>query len=601
MDGAKSNQPEIPDSVYQTLRIWPPILLILGMVVARTIHLLPALEEDGPASIWMSSAFGPLLCSVLIILWWLLVSRAAWREKMLGLLGIIIAACMAIAMIDASMKGPPIIVLTIPVGVAAFSIGAILFSRMLSFRRTVIAVAFAFLGFGFSTLLQNHGMWGNFAMELDWRWVQTGEDKVVNRDAQSEIAIAELGEIDQSLAQPEWPGFRGPNRDGRYPNSRIDPNWQQNPPKEIWRTDIGLGWSSFAVAGKLLFTQEQRQDQETVVCYVADSGKQVWTHEIESRFIDALGGDGPRATPTVAGDSLYVLGASGQLMRLDARTGREIWMKNLQDVAQRDPPMWGFCSSVLVHDEVAIVNAGGGGDKGTIALDIADGELAWSVPSGNHAYGSPQLSTINGKQSVLMLTNTGLDVIDPKSGEIDLAYQWKASGYRSLQPAVLGDKILLPSGMGVGSQCIEITEVDGELSVEELWTTLRLKPDYSDIAVHNGAIYGLDGGVLTCVDLESGERQWKRGRYGKGQLLLLPDQDIVLVISETGELVLVRTDPGKHVELAKFQAIKGRTWNHPVLIGDRLYLRNSSEAVCYQLPLLSEQRVENEPNPNIPR
>ena len=295
------------------------------------------------------------------------------------------------------------------------------------------------------------------------------------------------------------------------------------------------------------------------------------------------GGDGPRATPTIADGAVFVLGASGHLCRIDARTGQKQWEQDLRKVAKRDPPMWGFCASPIIANGRVIVHAGGKGDKGVLAFDVADGKLAWSAPSGDHAYGSPQLSSLLGKERLLMLSNVGVRVFDPSNGDVSLAYEWKHDGYRSLQPLVVDDKIVLPTGMGKGTQCIRVSG-DGELAAEELWTSLRLKPDFNDIVVHKGSIYGFDGEVFTCLDLETGERHWKRGRYGKGQVLLLPDQDLLLVISETGELVLLEATPDGHKELSTFQAIEGRTWNHPVLIGNRLYLRNSAEAACYELP-----------------
>jgi outer membrane protein assembly factor BamB len=236
-----------------------------------------------------------------------------------------------------------------------------------------------------------------------------------------------------------------------------------------------------------------------------------------------------------------------------------------------------------------IVHAGGEGDKGTLAFDVETGELSWAAAAGDHSYSSPQLSAIADEDFVLMLTNSGLNLLDPQTGAERLFYEWRYQGYRILQPQVVdGDSILLPTGSGVGTRRIRISNSDGGLSVEELWTSRHLKPDFNDFVVHRDHGYGFDGAIFTCVDLATGKRTWKGGRYGKGQVLLLADSGLLLVASERGDVVLLKADPSGHQELAKFRALEGKTWNHPVVIGDRLYIRNAQEAACFRLPLASE-------------
>ena len=182
-------------------------------------------------------------------------------------------------------------------------------------------------------------------------------------------------EFEHALAISEWPGFRGADRTSRNDGPPISADWNVHPPEQLWRVAVGPGWSSFAVAGQLLFTQEQRGEMETVVCYKADSGREVWTQEIKSRFDDPMGGPGPRATPSIADGALFVLGANGQLMRLKSRTGEVVWHKDLRKVADREPPTWGFSSSPLVVDSSVIVHAGGANEKGIFAFHISSGQL----------------------------------------------------------------------------------------------------------------------------------------------------------------------------------------------------------------------------------
>lgn len=283
------------------------------------------------------------------------------------------------------------------------------------------------------------------------------------------------------------------------------------------------------------------------------------------------------------------MGANGHLLRLDPKTGEVVWQVDIQEVADRSPPDWGFSSSPLVVESSVIVHAGGEGDKGTLAFDVETGKLNWSAPAGDHSYSSPQLSTIAGEDLVLMLTNAGLDLLNPQTGAQRLVYPWEDESYRVLQPQIVdGDSVLLSTGMGVGTRRIRITNGDGELSAEELWTSRHLKPDFNDLVIYQGHGYGFDGAIFTCIDLATGERMWKGGRYGKGQVLLLADSGLLLVASEHGDVVLLKADPSERMELTKFQALEGKTWNHPVVIGDRLYIRNAQEAACYRLPMDKE-------------
>ncbi|MCA9013321.1 MAG: alcohol dehydrogenase, partial [Planctomycetaceae bacterium] len=254
---------------------------LAGMGIARVI---PSLIDDGPPNLWMSAAFGPILCGLLIMVWWLALSRATWKEKFAGIVGVVGIAAITLLAIDKSMRGPAVMVLTIPMGTAAFGIAAILFGRILSFRRTLLAILFAGMGFGFSALLKSDGMWGNFAVDLDWRWTHSPEDQILARQNQPPAAnrvVFDRSDIEQWLMNPEWPGFRGADRASRQRGPVLAADWAANPPELIWKIGVGPGWSSFVVAGKLLFTQEQRGSMESVVCYAADSGREIWTQQIE--------------------------------------------------------------------------------------------------------------------------------------------------------------------------------------------------------------------------------------------------------------------------------------------------------------------------------
>ena len=577
---------ELAPTKYRTLRIWPPSLLLGSMLAAK---IIPRIIENGPPQLWMLPVFGPLLCGTVVMIWWLVGSRATWRERLFGFLGVIASLMLTLFLVDKSMQGPAVMVLTIPMGIVGFAVGAIVYCRLLSFKRTLVALMLAFAGFGFSTLLRSDGMWGDFALGLHWRWQLSPEQRMMAvRDEHIGIKIEELSteSIDLGLANPEWPEFRGADRTGRQRGQKFATDWSNNPPEQIWKIQVGPAWSSFVVAGDLLFTQEQRGPYETVVCYESNTGREVWARQVEVRFDDPLGGPGPRATPTLAAGGLYVSGAAGDLLRLEPKTGEIVWSQDLAQVAQRSPPMWGFSSSPLVVGSVVIAYAGGPDDKGILGFDTVTGELKWSTAAGKDSYCSPQLCEIAGEQFVVMVTNTGMNLLDPETGSERLDYKWPHNGYRALQPQVIsGDSVLLATGMGTGTRCVRIVKSDGELSTEATWTTNNFKPDFNDFVLYQDYIYGFDAAIFTCLNAKNGERQWKGGRYGKGQVVLLEDSGLLLIASEKGEVVLLNADPTEHVELGKFQALDGKTWNHPVVVGDRLYIRNAAEAACYRLPL----------------
>ena len=587
MDPNEAELASQPSKTLKPLRIWPAMLLLLAMVLLR---LSPSLIESGPDMLPLVAAMGPIICSLLILIWWLTASRATGLERLMGLVGISAFSALTFALSDNSMQSPAtMLVWTIPMGFAAFTIGAFVIRRRTTRTRTCTAIGIAALGLMFSILLRSNGMWGHAQIDLHWRWTPTAEEKLLaERASGSESTEPEL-EIDEmtaALENPAWPGFRGPNRNSRQTGTTFDSNWTSTAPELLWKISVGPAWSSFAVAGNLLFTQEQRGPNECVICYDAETGSEIWVEQTEARFSDPLGGPGPRATPQLANGSLFVLGADGDLLRLNPVNGKIAWQTNIGETAGRKPPEWGFSSSPLVVNNLVVVHAGGEGNKGTLAFDTETGDLKWSAPAGDHSYSSPQSATLADEELVLMMTNAGLRLLNPTNGEVRLTYDWPHRGYRALQPQVVKDNhLLLATESRTGSRLVKITKADESLAVEDIWSTRNLKADFNDFVVFDGNIYGFDGGLFACVDLDTGDRQLKGGRYGKGQVLVLEDSELLFISSERGKGVLVKATPDDHVELATTQLLKGKTWNHPVIVGDRLFIRNAEEAACYRLPV----------------
>lgn len=576
------------ETPHKPLRMWPALILTATIVLCRYV---PRFIEGASSQYWFVPIFFPMVASALMLIWWLAASRATGREKLIGLFGVIVAMAVIVLLSHASMRGMITTYLTLPLGMVGFGLGAFFNCRKQPRQRVWGILICSLLAMSITLLLRSQGVTGDYVFDFQTRWSNApGSDAwAANAAPPSTPKTPGAGTaIEAAIPTAEWPGFRGADRMGHAKVPKLTTDWKADPPKLLWKKPVGAGWSSFAVAGGFAFTQEQRGPNEVVACYGVATGNEVWTQQHEARFDESMGGPGPRATPTLADGAVFVTGATGLLQRLKASTGEVVWQQDFSKLAGRSElPMWGYAGSPLVTNGLVIIFAGGGGDKGVMAFDAVSGQPRWSVACGPESYSSPQLSKVLGEDTLLMLTNDGLLLLDPITGKVRLHYEWKFKGYRALQPTVIGDDmILLPTPMSEGTRAIRVAKNGNQLAVEELWTSKHMKPDFTELIAHKGYLYGIDGSMFSCVDLRTGTRVWKDGRYGKGQSLLLESSDQILIAAENGRVVLLQADPAAHKEITSFQALQGKTWNHPVVVGDKLLVRNGAEAACYALPVV---------------
>ena len=314
------------------------------------------------------------------------------------------------------------------------------------------------------------------------------------------------------------------------------------------------------------------------------TGAPVWTHRDAARFFESNAGAGPRGTPTLDDGRVYTLGATGILNALDAGDGAVVWSRNAASDLGAKVPYWGFSGSPLVVGNLVVVAV-----SGTLgAYDLATGTPRWSGPARGESYSSPQLMTIQGVPQVVHLSGNGASAVAPADGTLLWEHQWKGSPI--VQPALTadGDVLITASGES-GVRRLAVAHGPRGWTAERRWGSNGLKPYFNDFVVHQGHAFGFDGRILACIDLQDGQRKWKGGRYGNGQLVLLPDQDLLLVLSEEGELALVKATPDQFTELARFKAIEGKTWNHPVLVGDILLVRNGETMAAFRLQALRSE------------
>jgi len=590
--------------------LWPGVAAAVLLVLIR--YVLPAVAPEGEVfgqDVGLIAVLGGVVLAVAIIVWWLFFSRAPWSERLIAI-GVMILAAIAIRplthiSIQNGMMGMMFFIYAIPTTLSlAFVFWAVASRGLPEWPRRTAMVVAILIGCGVWTLARTDGLFGGTA-ELQWRWTPTAEELLLAQESTAPDALgapgasasaresspASSGATSPGPTEPhlaEWPGFRGPARDGVVRGVSINTDWSASPPVEMWRRAVGPGWSSFAVSGDFLYTQEQRGDDEIVACYRVSTGEPVWRHRDGVRFWESNGGAGPRGTPTLHEGRVYAFGATGMLNALDAATGRVVWSRNVGTDTGRVVPDWGFASSPLIVDDVVIVAAAGT----LVGYDLASGNPRWKGPSYGGSYSSPHRATVEGVVQVVLLGGPGAISVAPDSGAVLWEHKWGPGPI--VQPAVMTDGDILVNGQavtgGLGTRRLHLTHDDGGWNVEERWTSTGLKPYFNDFVVHEGHAYGFDGNILASISLEDGTRRWKGGRYGNGQMILLAEQDLLLVLSEEGELALVSATPDKFTEVARFQVLDAKTWNHPVMVGDVLLVRNGEEMAAFRMPVASAGR-----------
>lgn len=450
-------------------------------------------------------------------------------------------------------------------------------------RLSILGTVFiaALLGAG---LFRIGGVTGDLFPVLQWRFAPQPGSALRVKNA----ALAAPDSQHNGKKRPQaldYPQFLGANRNATVRNVQLEKTWASTPPRLLWKKALGAAWSAFSVSGSFAFTQEQRGKEEMVTCYNLHSGDLYWSHSDPTSFEQTIGGTGPRATPTVTEDRVYTMGATGILNCLDRFTGKRHWTRRTLEENHAKLNNWGMSGSPLIHESLVIVLVGGANDRSMVAYEAKTGRIIWHGGTDKAGYSSPLHAVLVGVPQILALNHSSVVAHDPRTGKLLWEQPWPEQHPNVAQPLPLpGDRVLVSSGYGDGCALFQVKKTaSGGVTSETIWKTKSLKAKFANFIHRDGFVYGLDEGILVCLDLETGERRWKKGRYGHGQLMLVAE--LLLVIAESGEVLLLDASPQGHNILGRFQALDDKTWNNPAFSAPYLLLRNDREAACFELPL----------------
>lgn len=460
---------------------------------------------------------------------------------------------------------------------------AVLFSRLKPKVRLCIFLVVLAVGVAGAALFQIRGVTGDLRPIVEFRW-KPRSSEIVAPATHAAATPAVMAHTNRY----SFPSFMGPHRNGLIEGLSLDQDWNSHPPKTLWRHALNGAWSGFAISGNYAVTQEQRGEHETIVCYDLFTGAQIWFHEHDAHYSTTIAGEGPRSTPAISNNFVVAAGGLGQLSVLELQTGKLLWTTNAVTSNGGHLPEWGYACSPLISGDKIIVTTGG--DASLAAYSLTDGRKLWICGSGGPEYSSPIEAQLLGIKQIIIFQNA-LRACTP-DGKMLWEHKWPGGHPHISLPIQLGEeRLLVSSGYGTGCELLKFTkDASGGLKPERVWKSIALKSKFGPLLVRGDYVYGLDDGIFTCVDLKTGERKWKDGRYGHGQGLLV--NDLILFTTESGDVVLIRPSSEKLDEAARLKVFSDKTWNPPALAGPYLLVRNEREAACFELPLRASKIAE---------
>lgn len=381
----------------------------------------------------------------------------------------------------------------------------------------------------------------------------------------------------------DWPQFRGIHRDGVSRETGLADSWPEEGPKEVWRIKLGEGYSGVAVVGDRLYTMFAAENGDEVTEYAAafatKDGKELWRTPMGPKY-DTEFGNGPRATPTVVGDRVFVLDSTGNLAALKTDSGEAVWSMDFKDKFSVETPRWGFSTSLVADSDQLIVQGGGGEDNNYVGLSQKTGEILWGKGSGGRAGYNSALPVKVGDHKRFVYVTDKLYCIDEEGGEV-WSHEWPRGETHAMPIHIPPDKLYLSGAEGIGARLFRVKEDGDKAEVELVWEQPFMRNHFSSAVADGDTIFGFDNATLKAISVETGEMVWGKRGLGKGSLILADGH--LIVLSDRGKLLLIEASTEGYKEKGSVQALKGRSWTSPTLAHGRLYLRNHDELVVYDM------------------
>ncbi|NQT51681.1 PQQ-like beta-propeller repeat protein [bacterium] len=382
------------------------------------------------------------------------------------------------------------------------------------------------------------------------------------------LAIVLIGLGVATASADDWPHWRGPNRDGISAETGWLAQWPEGGPKVLWKADVGIGFSSLAVADGRLYTLGNKSGADYVRCLDAATGAEQWKHSYPCR----LGGHkGPRATPCVADGHAYTMSRESDLYCFKAASGDIVWKLNVAKTIGAATPTWGFASSPVIEGSMVIVNVGTAG----VALDKATGKVVWTTGKAAAGYSSVQPFTMAGERRLAVFAAKALKILDAKTGKTLWEYPWTTKYDVNAASVIVWDgKAFISSGYGTGAAVVRIGAAD-----PVVWRNREMKNHFNNCVLIGGHLYGFDMNTLKCLDAATGAVKWAKGGFGKGSVMASDGK--LILLSDSGTLATAQVSPTAYKELSRAKVISGLCWTVPVLAGGRIYCRsNPGSLVC---------------------
>lgn len=386
------------------------------------------------------------------------------------------------------------------------------------------------------------------------------------------LATLVLAALATGIRAADWPNYRGPDHNGISKETGWSAQWPANGPKQLWKAKVGMGFASFAVANGRVYTTGNANDNDTIFCFDANTGAEVWKHSFKAPLDAKYYQGGTSATPTVDGDQVYTLSKRGLVQCLDAAKGTVIWTKNVAEELSAKAPEWLFAGSVLIEGDLAIINVGSAG----AALDKKTGKVVWSSGPEASGYSTPVPFVAGSDRAVMLAIKQDVVALKVKDGQELWRFPWKTQyDVNAADPILNGNKVFISSGYGRGAGVFDVSEKPAK----KIWENKNLRTHMSTAVLLNGHLYGIDENQLRCVVFDTGEVKWTDKVSGKGALMMADGK--LIVLSEVGELLVATAAPDSFKPISRTQVLGKTCWAAPVLANGKIYCRNGGgDVVC---------------------